>query len=72
WADSHGSAPLVKGCVREPRKLLGDDPAAPRYIASARAASLAPASSERGALPRTPIAWTRAPGSVKDHSSWSE
>src|SRR3989304_584248 len=32
WADSHGSAPLVKGCVREGRKLLGDDPAAPRYI----------------------------------------
>ena len=32
WADSHGSAPLVKGCVRELRKLLGDDPAAPRYI----------------------------------------
>jgi hypothetical protein len=32
WADSHGSAPLVKGCVREARKLLGDDAAAPRYI----------------------------------------
>jgi len=32
WADSHGSAPLVKGCVREVRKLLGDDSAAPRYI----------------------------------------
>ncbi|MGH7859030.1 MAG: AAA family ATPase, partial [Candidatus Binatia bacterium] len=32
WADSHGSAPLVKGCVRELRKLLDDEPAAPRYI----------------------------------------
>jgi DNA-binding winged helix-turn-helix (wHTH) protein len=32
WADSHGSAPLVKGCVRELRRLLGDDPAAPRYV----------------------------------------
>jgi DNA-binding winged helix-turn-helix (wHTH) protein len=32
WADSHGSAPLVKGCVREVRKLLGDDSEAPRYI----------------------------------------
>jgi DNA-binding winged helix-turn-helix (wHTH) protein/predicted ATPase len=32
WADSHGSALLVKGCVRELRKLLGDDPTAPRYI----------------------------------------
>jgi DNA-binding winged helix-turn-helix (wHTH) protein/predicted ATPase len=34
WADSHGSAPLVKGCVREVRRLLGDDAAAPRYVAT--------------------------------------
>ena len=32
WADSHGSAPLVKGCVREVRKLLGDDAETPRFI----------------------------------------
>ncbi len=32
WADRHGSAPLVKGCVREVRKVLDDDPRAPRYI----------------------------------------
>jgi DNA-binding winged helix-turn-helix (wHTH) protein len=32
WAGSHGSEALIKGCVRELRRILGDDALAPRYI----------------------------------------
>jgi hypothetical protein len=32
WADSHGRAPLVKRCIREVRKVLGDRVVEPRYL----------------------------------------
>src|SRR5215510_12442493 len=63
WPRIYVTETLLKGCVTEIRKALGDDPAAPRFIETAHRrgyrfiAPISPTPVERGALRRiTPSA----------------
>jgi DNA-binding winged helix-turn-helix (wHTH) protein len=58
WPETYVTDTLLKGCVTEIRKALGDDPAAPRFIETAHRrgyrfiAPISPIPEEAGALRR--------------------